>query len=72
MFDQIERVSLRVYRELVGTERDACKVVTGLSIIDVDKNSILAVPSGLGHEAVAKVTAELVGVPLQEIDTREC
>ena len=48
--DDVERVSFRDYRLSVGPRPEHCKVQTGLSIVDHNRNA-LAVPAGFDHEA---------------------
>ena len=70
-FDQIARVALRVRRTRIGRVATGCQVVTGLSIVRLDR-TWLEVPSGFDHEAVATWVSELAGVPLETFGTREC
>ena len=69
--DDVERVSFRDYRLSVGPRPEHCKVQTGLSIVDHNRNA-LAVPAGFDHEAVANGIADTLGIRLEVIGVREC
>ena len=69
--NEVDRVSFRDYRLLVGPRPEDCKVQTGLSIVAHNRNAI-AVPSGLDHEAVANGIADTLGIRLEVIGVREC
>ena len=69
--ENVDRVSFRDYRLSVGPTPEDCKVQTGLSIVDHNRNP-LAVPAGFNHEAVANGIADTLGIRLEVIGVREC
>ncbi len=69
--DDVERVSFRDYRLAVGPRPEDCKIQTGLSVVDHNRNA-LAVPAGFDHEAVANGIADTLGIRLEVIGVREC